>query len=241
MKIIGTGLLASGFQENQLDINFEGHLIFASGVSNSLEINDNLFQREINLLVHSISVHHNKKIIYFSSTSICGNNSKYAMHKRDIEKIIKKSAKKYLIIRCPQVVGPTLSRTLVSSFVDQIYKGKLLEIQKYAKRDLIDINDVVRLTSVIANLTRNSNLIINLCTGNQIPAVKIAEEIASILGKNLNIKLIDRGDSLISDASDLRKYINKDDIIFNENYWKKVIKKNVPLVIKKIKLNENLN
>ena len=234
MIIIGSGLLASGFQGSEQDFENNGHVIFASGVSNSQEHNDATFKREINLLIDTLEVHSNKKIIYFSSTSIYNNNkSKYILHKIKIEKIILKKAKKYLILRCPQVVGPTFSKTLVSLFVNKIINGLDLEIQKYATRDLIDVEDVVRLTYIIANLKQDSNLILDISTGRKIPVIDIAEEIASIIRKDLKKILINCGDSTMINSIDLKNYINKNDLIFAEDYWRKVLIKNVPLIIKR--------
>ena len=67
MKIIGNGMIANSVKGKFYDENF---VVFASGVSNSKEQNDNQYNRELSLLKQVILDNPNKKLIYFSSCSV---------------------------------------------------------------------------------------------------------------------------------------------------------------------------
>ena len=100
--IIGNGLIANGFDKYRYN---DDVLIFASGVSNSMENNENEFNKEYELLKDSIDIP--SKLIYFSTCSIVddSNKSPYILHKIKMEKLIRENSNNYLIFRLPIVVG----------------------------------------------------------------------------------------------------------------------------------------
>ena len=61
--VIGNGLLANTFRKYE---DSDSIIIFASGVSNSKEINKSEFKREFDLLKTMLVFKETKKIIYFS-------------------------------------------------------------------------------------------------------------------------------------------------------------------------------
>ncbi len=69
--VIGNGLIGNIFKL----VDSDNYLIFASGVSNSMENNDGEFNREFDLLKSHINT--NKKFIYFSTVNINDDNRKY--------------------------------------------------------------------------------------------------------------------------------------------------------------------
>ncbi len=84
--VIGNGLLAqtlSAFKETD-DVT-----VFASGVSNSSELNVSAFNRELNLL--SLQKNNSSKLIYFSTCSVLDKSAadnQYVKHKINIENFI---------------------------------------------------------------------------------------------------------------------------------------------------------
>jgi hypothetical protein len=112
--VIGNGLLANAFckyKENK-DV-----LIFASGVSNSKLTEAAPFQREIDL----VQKHLNFKglFVYFSTCSVSDptlQDSQYIQHKLNIENIIQKGSKNFLIVRLPNVVGVTSNPNTMLNF-----------------------------------------------------------------------------------------------------------------------------
>ena len=81
--VVGNGLLAVSFKKNIE--KYANYIIFASGVSNSKEIDNNVFLREKLLLIKTLSENEKKKLIYFSSILTDTIDSPYYNHKKDIE------------------------------------------------------------------------------------------------------------------------------------------------------------
>src|SRR5690606_20766753 len=102
--IIGRGLIASIFTHYDQD----DLMIFASGVSNSLEVSAAEFEREKSLLINTLNTYSDKKIIYFSTCSICDPSKKespYVLHKLAMEQLIEEHAESYIVLRIGNVVG----------------------------------------------------------------------------------------------------------------------------------------
>lgn len=146
--IIGNGLLAQTFVEYKDDTNF---LIFASGVSNSSEVNLESFAREKELLANYKET--NMTLVYFSSCDVIYTqriNKPYYFHKLDMENYILNNFERNVIFRIPQVIGYSTNKfSLINYFIDAILSNKELFIQQYAYKNLIDIDDVL----VMANHT----------------------------------------------------------------------------------------
>ena len=94
--LIGKGLIASQFKKYEDDNDI---IIFASGVSNSQEIDLNKFDKEFNLIKKYISC--DCLFVYFSTCSIYDKSlidSKYVKHKLKVEEFIKENFKYFLIL-----------------------------------------------------------------------------------------------------------------------------------------------
>ncbi len=131
--IVGNGLIAQTLHDLDDD---ENTIIFASGVSNSSESDEEAFNREVNLLLSFISGR--KKIVYFSTCSIfddCLKNSLYIQHKINIENLIQKNFNNYLILRLPTLVSNSNNpNTFFNYFRDKIKNNLPLYVQKNAYR-----------------------------------------------------------------------------------------------------------
>lgn len=103
--IIGSGDIASVLP------NREDLLFFASGVSNSQEIRGEEFRREVDLLLKSQDDF--KRIVYFSSLSVFYSDTRYAQHKRRMEKTVK-NFPQYTIIRLGNITWGNNPHTLIN-------------------------------------------------------------------------------------------------------------------------------
>jgi len=103
--VIGHGDIASILTDR------EDRLYFASGVSNSQEIKESEYNREIDLLGKQDKWRH---IVYFSSLSIFYTDTRYAQHKRQMEKLIKKNFGHYTIIRIGNITWGKNPHTLIN-------------------------------------------------------------------------------------------------------------------------------
>ena len=102
--IIGNGDIASAIKDRK-DL-----LFFASGVSNSRETRESEYRREIDLLLKQDK---NSHIVYFSSLCVFYSNSRYAQHKRYMEKLVK-GFRKWTIIRLGNITWGTNPHTLIN-------------------------------------------------------------------------------------------------------------------------------
>jgi UDP-2-acetamido-2,6-beta-L-arabino-hexul-4-ose reductase len=221
--IIGNGLLATEFKEykNNLDI-----IIFASGVSNSRNVNIHNFIREEKLLLNTISNNQNKKIVYFSSCDVIYANelkSGYYFHKLKMESLIKNSNIKYNILRLPQVISNSKNKySLVNFFVNSIKKNKELIIYKNAVKNLIFIGDIKIMSKIVIENNEYLNTTINIINKNYYTIIEILICMEELLGKKAIIRLVDKGCPV------KYKYINindKADINFDNEYLKKSLSK----------------
>ena len=110
--IVGNGFISKAFKE--FSHKFENDIIFGSGVSNS-SITDANYElaREVALLGKYKTS--NKKLIYFSTSSVFDKQSKksmYVKHKINIENYIQEHFDRYLIYRLPIVVEGHLIQIL---------------------------------------------------------------------------------------------------------------------------------
>ena len=147
--VVGSGLIAKHFK------GFVSHsptVIFASGVSNSSEVCDHQFKREEHLLKKYLLLYPHHTFVYFSSCALLldNNSTPYFDHKRRMEELVLSSPSS-LVLRVPQVVAPCNNNTLISNFVRSLYFSHPLSLQTKSTRRLIDISDILRLTTIVLN------------------------------------------------------------------------------------------
>lgn len=143
--IVGNGLIANAFR----DVDKSDVIFFASGVSNSLETDKNQFLREENLIHKTISENSDKLFIYFSTCSIYDSSksdSAYVSHKLNMEYMISTKSSRYLIIRVSNAVGRGGNENLLMNHLYKTIKSdSKIIIHTNAKRNLIDVEDIVQL------------------------------------------------------------------------------------------------
>jgi len=114
--IIGHGDIASVLKDR------EDRLYFASGVSNSQEERESEYDREVLLLLEQDPMRH---IVYFSSLSIFYSDSRYALHKRYMEHLVKKNFARWTIIRLGNITWGVNPHTIINAFKEQIKRGEI--------------------------------------------------------------------------------------------------------------------
>jgi len=190
--VVGDGMLATAFLKAA--INTDNNLIFASGVSNSMEREPGEFKRETDLLLSYSKTR--LRLVYFSTVSIFDPSLAkypYILHKLNIEKIIQDNFSKYFIIRLPIVIGKSNNpNTLTNFFYLSLINNHPFRLYLNATRYLIDLDDVVKLSSLIIQKTED-NQILNLVLDNKISAVELVMMLSEITGKQGNYNMIPEG------------------------------------------------
>lgn len=195
--IIGNGMIANIFKDN---FKNDDIIIFASGVSNSKEINDEEFEKESILVNETIIKYPDKLFVYFSTCSIHNNTSKYIDHKIKIENQIKNNSNRFLILRLPIVLGRNQNKNQLIGFLfEKNSKNELIEIFKNANRYLIDGNDLPSIVSLLIE-KEITNDIIEIAFNNSI----MIDELLNMIEKITKIPF-------------LIKYSNKNSIYIVDN------------------------
>jgi len=203
--LIGNGMLASYF-ENYLSNN--GVLIFASGVSNSSQIDEKEFARERKLLEKNLKDNNGKLFVYFSSCSIEDSELKdtpYHIHKKNMEQVIKNNSNNYLILRLPNVVGNGGSKsTIINFLINKVRNGQKFELWKNATRNIIDVEDVYKIVSHIIENRIFNNTTINIAYGQNNKISDILKSIEKIFDKKALYTLVDKGIDLKIDNEKIK-------------------------------------
>jgi nucleoside-diphosphate-sugar epimerase len=224
--IEGKGMIAQAFQKYK---NNENIFIFASGVSNSLEIDKDAFLREKDLLNKRLSEFPNAVFVYFSTCSIYDSsmqNSNYVQHKLEMEKIITQGSNSFYIFRLPQVVGKSNSPTLVNYLVNTITNEQSFDIWEGSTRNLIDVEDVFKIINFIIEKQIFLNEITNIASSKSYYIKEIVLLIENILGIEAKYSCIDKGASYKIDTQKIYEITKELLINFNDEYMNRIIRNN---------------
>lgn len=203
---------------------------FASGVSNSTCVDPNQFLRERQLLLRTMSTLDSAQtLIYFSTCSVYDSQlrstSMYIKHKLALEGLVSRR-KSYLIFRLPQVVGLTSNTfTLVNYFKKCMLENKLINIQKYAVRNIIDVYDVSEIANSIVDNPIYHNSIVNIANTFSIGVVALVEMLEKILNVQARCKLLESGSAYTIDTEISDKIALDLKIDFTDDYVRKVLSK----------------
>ncbi len=219
--IVGSGFLASKFKKYKKIIKKNNVIIYAAGISNSLETNKVNLKREINKIRNFLKKN-KKKLIYISTYSINDNSRKnkpYVKNKIKIENLIKKQSREYLIIRLPEIIGKNKnSNTLTNFFFKNISSKKSFVLYKNVKRNILDVDDALRNCMKIIYINKKKNKIVNLLNKNFYTPLNVVNIFEKFLHIKANFKI---------------KSINQNFVYLKSNCYINSDKKYLPRIIKK--------
>ncbi|MGY3520327.1 NAD-dependent epimerase/dehydratase family protein [Micromonospora sp. PTRAS2] len=196
MEIVGRGFLAqaaAAIAHRHPDVT-----MFAAGISSGDGVAVPEFDREAGLLAAAVERcrRAHRRLLYFSTSSVgmygtrrasaCEDDpvepcSPYGRHKRAMEMLITGSGTRHLILRLAYPVGAgQRAHQFVPSLVDQVRSG-VVQIKRGARRDLIDIGDVVTLVDSLLG-AGNGDHVVNVASGTGVPVERIVEHIEQRLG-----------------------------------------------------------
>ena len=220
-SIIGSGFIATRFKKKVKNYKRYNVAIYASGISNSLEKNKNNLKKEINKIREFLKSN-TKQIIYISTYSVLDKSRKnrpYVKNKIKIENIIQKSAKSYLIIRLPEIIGKNKNpNTLTNFFFKKIYNNDFFFLFENTKRNILDVDDAVNKSTKLIKKYYKKQKTVNLLN----KTFYEPEEIVKTFEKILQKKALYKKKKLSKNSFNLRNsyFINS-----NKNYLIKVLKK----------------
>ncbi len=190
--------------------NVNDIIIFASGVSDSSEIKNVEFIREKTLIKNTITQYKNKQFIYFSSCSLEDKelkNTPYHAHKKEMESLIQKKLKNYIIFRLPNVIGfGGNTANIINFLINKVKGNEEFVIYKNATRNIIDIEHLYQIVSYILDNRFYKNKTINIAYDNNTNIIDILNVIEKLLNIKAKFKIVDKGYNLKMDNDDI-KYI----------------------------------
>ena len=236
MIIDGNGLLASSI--GKYCDAFDDVYVFARGVSNSASEAEESYQRELHFLGKAIDqcYKYSKKLVYFSSGgAIYGHTNKirkedmqllpvsrYGKNKLECEDKIVKSGVSFLILRLPNIVGPSGNiNQLFPHLVNSVKTGRV-DVYEDAARDLLDVDDMAWILSEL--LRKNvEDVILNVASGVEISILSLVNEINKYIGNELDINFIPGGDKQIFSIDRLSMLLP--DLSFSNSYPLEIVRK----------------
>lgn len=222
--LIGKGLLANAFKHYSENSNV---ILFASGVSNSREVDVTKFEREFELLKSYSS--HKSKLIYFSTCSVTDESlteSAYIQHKLKIEKYISKNFSSFIVFRLPIVVGNTSNpHTLTNFLFTTIKTEQNFLLFANAHRYLIDVDDLSVLVSGIIDSSEYDNKILNICFNNKVSILEIVSIFEKTIGKKALYEISEKGSVYIPNNVEFLNYLQKIDFKIKASYNEDIIAK----------------
>lgn len=223
--IVGTGLLARAFARYAEN---DDVVIFASGVSNSLEVNPSAFARE-RLLLDQAFTTNIRHLVYFGSCGVVSQDeealSPYMRHKKRMEEHVI-GHPGGMVLRLPQVVGKTGNPNTLTNFIrDRILADQAFTVWAKAERNLIDIDDIVAIGSTAIDHGLHLQSAINVAADSSTLVPKIVDIFEDVLQHEAHCIIEDKGDPLQIDSSHASSIANSLGIDLGSGYAERVIRK----------------
>ena len=225
--IIGSGLLARAFASSFE--NSTSACIYAAGVSNSGCRDTMEYQREKLRLTDALKRYeHADLFVYFGTCSVndpMANSTPYFQHKVKMEQIVANHPR-HLILRLPQVAGRTANpHTLLNYIYSRISRSERFQVWKNARRNIIDVDDIVRSAVSLANEDGLRGECVNIANFTDIAVPDIVEIMARVVGKESVCEYLDCGDAYPIDTERIRLVAKRCGVLFNPDYTEQVIRK----------------
>ena len=231
--IIGSGFIAKNFKKKFILIKKYRIAIYASGVSNSKSTSKNNFLRERKKIISYKNKINSMIFIYISTCSIFDpsrKNTAYIKHKLNMENVVKKNFNKFVIVRFPEVVGFNNNKNnLINFFYQKIINNNKFTLWVNSKRNIIDIDDAVKLCLNFIKKIKNYKKIklkINIANTMYVSVLSIVNIIEKLTLKKAIYDKIAFGNlhwkirPLIS-----KRIIQMSSVVFNKYYLEKVLRK----------------
>jgi len=205
----------------------DGVVVFASGVSNSLETRSTEFAREDALLREWLATRP-RRFIYFSSCGVTAPQASltpYMRHKKRMESIALSHAGS-LVIRLPQVVGPTDNPHTLGNFVrDRIVSGEHFTVWAKAERNLIDICDIVDIATNLIRGTGENPRVIPIAARKSLLMPQIVALFERALGRPAHCSIIEAGSPMDIDTTTACAVGLRLGIDLGDGYIERIIRK----------------
>lgn len=223
--IIGSGMIAaafSAFRENDRVV------IFASGVSNSLETDPAEFAREKRLLLQARSANPDRLLVYFGTCSVDDpdrGHTPYVIHKLEMESLLEVSPGPWMVMRLPLAIGPGHRGAALAQFLyERISRGEPFEVWTHAARYPIDVADVFRITSRLVDDPSMWHRRINVAL-RAFPVLEFVHIMERIVGKRAVCTLVPKGRHYEVSCPEVAAVAADLNLDFSDRYLERVLRR----------------
>lgn len=203
-------------------------VVFASGVSNSLETDPAAFKRERELLQEVRKRHPGALLVYFGTCSVDDperRDTPYVQHKMGMEALLGASQGAWLVLRIPLAIGRNAgSQTLAQFLHERIAHGEPFEIWEGAARYPIDVDDALRIGGRLINDPAMWRRCINVAL-RQFPVLDFVRVLEEIVGRKANYLLVRKGQRYELDCPEILQIAGELGLDLTEGYLAKVLHK----------------
>jgi len=148
-----------------------------------------------------------------------------------MERLIQSMASTYFIFRVSNPVGFTgNTNTVLNYFIQHIKKKEHFMVWRYASRNLIDLDDVLKICDHIIQSGEWKNSIINIANPLNYPVISIIESIEKHFAKKGNYTIVEKGNCPLIDTTAIQPLFGLLHIEFNNDYLPALLQKYFPLL-----------
>jgi nucleoside-diphosphate-sugar epimerase len=166
--------------------------------------------------------------VYFSTCSIDDpslQGNRYVSHKRELEKLVRERDR-YLVVRLPQVAGDTPNPHIILNYLyARISRSERFDLWRFATRNVIDIDDAVRIVQDLVFEEHACRETINVANTRNSTMFEIVAAFEQVTNHHALYNLIDRGTAYSVDTSRIAASIHRCRVVFDETYLIRTIEK----------------
>ncbi len=227
--IVGTGLVASAFASHA-DPKVLGNVcVYAAGVSNSACTDTREFERErVRLGAALAECPQVRLFLYFSTCSTddpAARDSGYVCHKLAMEALVRERSR-HLILRLPQLAGATPNpHTLLNYLYARIVRSERFVVWRGASRNIIDVEDVVRIALDLMTVEHACARTINIASTADSPILDLVAAMERATGHRAIFDIIERGAGYAIDTGSIRASLQRCGLSFSGDYLQRTLNK----------------
>lgn len=225
--IVGTGLIARAFAPHVAKL--DGICVYAAGVSNSACTDAREFERE-RLRVDAALAATPKldRFVYFSTCSIAdpaARDTGYVRHKLAMEARVRER-ERHLVLRLPQLAGATPNpHTLLNYLYARIVRSERLDVWRGAARNIIDVDDVVRIALDLLHVENANGETIDIASTVNTPILDIVATMERTTGHRAVFDIIERGAGYAIDVGRTTAARRRCGVQFDVGYLERTLRK----------------
>ena len=225
--IVGSGLLARAFgpaYSGRPDV-----CVYAAGVSNSNCDDLHEFRREQQRVEDALNQNqHADCFVYFGTCSAYDpeiSSSPYVRHKVAMEGMVH-AHPRHMVLRLPQIAGKTPNpHTLLNFLYARISRSEAFHIWGGARRNIIDVDDVVSIARQLIDNVDARNATVNIANPVNYSMSDIVDAMAGVVGKRAIFDVVNRGSAYSIETDAMQPALVRSGVEFDGNYLRRVIAK----------------